>query len=44
MISLSLRMVKYSVAIAKELRLKKLPHYEINRKFILEIERNASSP
>ncbi len=37
------RMVKYSVAIAKGLRLKKLPHYEIDRKFILEIERNASS-
>lgn len=37
------RMVKYSVAIAKGLRLKKLPQYEINRKFILEIERNASS-
>ncbi|MDW7661346.1 MAG: HD domain-containing phosphohydrolase [Bacillota bacterium] len=37
------RMVKYSVAIAKGLRLKKLPGYEIDRKFILEIERNASS-
>jgi HD-GYP domain-containing protein (c-di-GMP phosphodiesterase class II) len=36
-------MVKYSVAIARGLRLKKLPGYEIDRKFILEIERNASS-
>ncbi|GAB6107909.1 HD domain-containing phosphohydrolase [Fusibacter bizertensis] len=38
-----LRMVKYSVAIAEGLRKKNLPDYPVNRKFVLEIERNASS-
>ncbi len=37
------RMVKYSVAIAKGLSYKKMPGYDVDRKFILEIERNASS-
>jgi response regulator RpfG family c-di-GMP phosphodiesterase len=38
-----MRMVKYSVAIAEALREKRLPGYSVNRKFVLEIERNASA-
>ncbi len=38
-----MRMVKYSVAIAEALRKKDLPGYSVNRKFVLEIERNASA-
>lgn len=38
-----LRMVAYSVLIAKGLMKKNIPGYEVNQKFILEIERNASS-
>ena len=37
------RMVRYSVAIAEGVREKNLPDYRIDRRFILEIERNASS-
>lgn len=37
------RMVKYSVAITKGLSVKNQSGYDVNRKFILEIERNASS-
>lgn len=37
------RMVRYSVAIAEGVRQKNLPEYKVNRRFILEIERNASS-
>ena len=36
-------MVNYSVAIAEALRIKGLPGYTVNRKFVLEIERNASA-
>ncbi len=38
-----LRMVRYSVIIAEGLRLAKIPNYDVNRKFVLEIERNASA-
>ena len=38
-----MRMVRYSVAIAEGLRKKSVPGYPVNRKFVLEIERNASA-
>ncbi len=38
-----MRMVKYSVAIAEGLRKQNLSSYPVNRKFVLEIERNASA-
>ncbi len=38
-----MRMVRYSVVIAEALRVRKIPGYEVNRKFVLEIERNASA-
>lgn len=37
------RMVRYSVAIAEALRIKNIPNYAVSRKFVLEIERNASA-
>lgn len=37
------RMVSYSVVLAKGLLKKNIPGYEVNEKFVLEIERNASS-
>lgn len=37
------RMVKYSVALAKGLSIKKTPGYDVDRKFIQEVERNSSS-
>ncbi|HSN66525.1 MAG TPA: HD domain-containing phosphohydrolase, partial [Fusibacter sp.] len=38
-----MRMVRYSVIIAEGLSVRKIPGYEVNRKFVLEIERNASA-
>ena len=38
-----LRMVAYSTLIASRLREKNIKGYEVNQKFVLEIERNASS-
>lgn len=38
-----LRMVAYSVVIAEGIRQKKIPGYEVDRRFVLEIERNAAS-
>lgn len=38
-----MRMVKYSVAIAEGLRKQNLSSHPVNRKFVLEIERNASA-
>jgi HD-GYP domain-containing protein (c-di-GMP phosphodiesterase class II) len=38
-----LRMVAYSVLIAKGLKCKQVVGYEVDEKFVLEIERNASS-
>lgn len=37
------RMVRYSVIIAEGLRVAKIANYEVNRKFVLEVERNASA-
>lgn len=37
------RMVRYSVVIAEGLRRRNVPGYEVSRKFVLEIERNASA-
>ena len=37
------RMVRYSVIIAEGLRVSKIENYDVNRKFVLEIERNASA-
>lgn len=38
-----MRMVKYSVTLAEALRIKNIPGYQVTRKFVLEIERNASA-
>ncbi|HAS73570.1 MAG TPA: metal-dependent phosphohydrolase, partial [Clostridiales bacterium UBA8960] len=37
------RMVKYSVVIAEGLMARNIPGYKVDRKFVLEIERNAAS-
>lgn len=37
------RMVRYSVIIAEGLRVSKIENYDVNRKFVLEVERNASA-